>query len=303
VIDFGIEERVRAGLDHFAKAYLDDGQLSRVDFSTPAGEPALVGADSVSWRIFKNPVSLFVGGVTAVILEFTEPRVRTGVWEHSTFRTDPVRRLKRTGLAAMVTVYGARSVATRMIAGVGRMHARVAGATPSGEAYAASDPELLNWVQATASFGFLEAYSAYVSPLTNEDRDRAYGEARTAGALYGATGAPGSLAAQQSLFAEMTPRFERSDIVFEFLDIMRKAPALPQPAQLAQGMLVRAAVEITPAPVREILGLGSKFGLRSVERRLVKKLGRRADRLWLRSSPPVQACQRLGLPPDYLYRA
>jgi uncharacterized protein (DUF2236 family) len=52
----------------------------------PAGEPALAAPDSVSWRVFKNPVSLFVGGVTAVILELAEPRVRTGVWEHSSFR-------------------------------------------------------------------------------------------------------------------------------------------------------------------------------------------------------------------------
>jgi uncharacterized protein (DUF2236 family) len=58
----------------------------RVDFRQPAGEPALAAPDSVSWRVFKNPVSLFVGGVTAVILELAEPRVRTGVWEHSSFR-------------------------------------------------------------------------------------------------------------------------------------------------------------------------------------------------------------------------
>lgn len=81
----------------------------RIDFTAPAGEPALAAPDSVSWRVFKNPVSLFVGGVTAVILELAEPRVRSGVWDHSSFKTDPLTRLKRTGLAAMVTVYGARS--------------------------------------------------------------------------------------------------------------------------------------------------------------------------------------------------
>jgi uncharacterized protein (DUF2236 family) len=78
-------------------------------FAYPAGEPALVPANSVSWRIFKNPVTLFAGGVAAVILELAEPSVRTGVWQHSGFRRDPVRRLERTGMAAMVTVYGARA--------------------------------------------------------------------------------------------------------------------------------------------------------------------------------------------------
>ena len=40
----------------------------------------------MSWRVFKNPLSLFIGGITAVIMELAEPRVRTGVWEHTTFR-------------------------------------------------------------------------------------------------------------------------------------------------------------------------------------------------------------------------
>jgi uncharacterized protein (DUF2236 family) len=48
--------------------------------------------------------------------------VRTGVWEHTTFRVDPIRRLRRTGLAAMVTIYGARGKAEAMIARVRRMH-------------------------------------------------------------------------------------------------------------------------------------------------------------------------------------
>src|SRR3954464_727672 len=95
------------------------------DFTTPAGEPALVRPDSVSWRIFKNPVALFTGGVAAVILELAEPSVRTGVWEHTGFRRDPVRRLQRTGLAAMITVYAARSVAEKMIAHVRVLHERV----------------------------------------------------------------------------------------------------------------------------------------------------------------------------------
>ena len=126
--------------------------------------------------MFKNPLSLFIGGVTAVIMELAEPRVRTGVWEHTTFRVNPIRRLRRTGLAAMVTIYGARSAAEAMIARVRRMHDTVAGTTPSGEAYCANDAELLNWVQGTAAYGFLQAYHAYVRPLSLSERDRYYAE-------------------------------------------------------------------------------------------------------------------------------
>jgi uncharacterized protein (DUF2236 family) len=120
-------------LEIAARLLLHAGDQSSIDFLRPAGEAALVSADSLSWRVFKNPLSLFVGGVTAVIMELAEPRVRAGVWEHTTFRSDPLRRLRRTGLAAMVTVYGARSVAEPMIARVRRMHDMVAGTTLSGE--------------------------------------------------------------------------------------------------------------------------------------------------------------------------
>jgi uncharacterized protein (DUF2236 family) len=287
-------------LEAAARALLTPDGLS-IDFTQPASEPALVGPDSVSWRVFKNPVALFVGGVAAVILELAETRVRAGVWGHSSFRTAPVDRLQRTGLAAMVTVYGARSVAEAMIAGVNRLHERVQGRTEAGEPYRASDPELLNWVQATAVFGFLEAYAAYVAPVSAADRDAYYAEGAVAARLYGATGPPTSQAELDAMFTAMRPRLERSAVLFEFLEIMRAAPVLPGVLRLGQGMFIRAAVEIVPEWVREITGLG-QHGLRAWERPLVRAAGAVADRLVLRTSPAAQACRRLGLPQDHLFR-
>lgn len=274
----------------------------RVDFTAPAGEPALAAPDSVSWRVFKNPVALFVGGVTAVILELAEPRVRSGVWDHSTFKTDPLSRLKRTGLAAMVTVYGARSTAEAMIAGVGRQHARVSGLTPDGVAYRADDVDLLNWVQATASFGFMEAYSALVAPLTDAEKDRFHAEAAPAAALYGAVGAPTSRAAWEAQLAAMLPRLEASDIVLEFLTLMRETKIAPGAVSLLQRPLIRAAVGLVPAEVRQVLGLGPEWLPRWFELRAIRLAGRLADRLAVPGAPPAQACQRMGLPADWLYR-
>ncbi|RLM48855.1 DUF2236 domain-containing protein, partial [Halobellus sp. Atlit-31R] len=88
------------------------------DFSRPPGEPALAPHDGVAWQVFANPVALFIGGVAAVLLELAEPSVRAGVWENSSFRRDPVMRLRRTGFAAMMTVYGPRSAAQQLIARV-----------------------------------------------------------------------------------------------------------------------------------------------------------------------------------------
>jgi uncharacterized protein (DUF2236 family) len=291
---------LQIGLELATRALLDPGDQSSVDFSRPAGEPALVSPDSVSWRIFKNPVSLFIGGVTAVIMELAEPRVRTGVWEHTTFRVNPIRRLRRTGLAAMVTVYGARSTAEGMIARVRRVHDRITGITPAGEAYRANDPKLLNWVHGTAAYGFAQAYHAYVKPLSLLERNCYYAEGDTAAALYGATGAPASEADVEMLFQVMAGRLERSDIVFEFLAIMRSAPILPLLLRPFQRVLVRAAIDLTPHWMQKILQLDG-HGLHRWEAELVRRAGALADRLVLESSPAVQACRRMRLPAEYLY--
>jgi uncharacterized protein (DUF2236 family) len=292
---------VQAWLEAAARAQLEAPGVPRIDFAHPPGEPALAAPDSVAWQVFRNPVSILVGGIAAVILELAEPRVRAGVWDHTSFRDDPLLRLRRTGLAAMVTVYGARSTAERMIAGVRRMHEAVSGVTPSGLPYRANDPELLRWVQATAAFGFLEAYCAYVRPLSPAERDRFYAEGVPASHLYGAEGVPVSQAAFEALLAAMLPRLEPSPTVFEFLAIMRRAALFPRPLRPVQGLLARAAVEIVPAPVRALLGLGRSHGLRPWEQPLLRTAARAADRILLRSSPAVEACLRLGLAADHLF--
>jgi uncharacterized protein (DUF2236 family) len=289
-------------LDKAGRAMLLPDGGKPFDFKNPPGEPALSQPASASWRIFKNPVTLFIGGVAAVLLELAEPRVRTGVWRHSGFRHNPLRRLRRTGLAAMVTVYGARSAAEAMIADVRRMHERVRGLTPSGERYDATDPELLAWVQATAAFGFLQAYHTYAAPLPLRERDRYYKEGETAARLYGAAMAPRSEAEALAYFQSMRPRLEASPIIDEFIHIMRTERILPPPLKPLQPLLVRAAISIEPPWLRELLGLGEESGLRAWERALVRQGAAFADRIVLESSPAAQACLRLGLPADFLYK-
>jgi uncharacterized protein (DUF2236 family) len=290
---------LRSGLETAARALFDLGHRSSADFLQPTGEAALVSPDSVSWRVFKNPLSLFIGGVAAVIMELAEPRVRTGVWEHTTFRIDPIGRLQRTGLAAMVTIYGARSTAEAMIARVRRMHDRIAGSTPAGKAFRANDPELLNWVQSTAAYGFLQAYHEYVRPLSDVERDRFYAEGTLAARLYGASAAT-SEAVLEMRFNAMANQLERSHILLEFLAIMRSAPILPLPLRLVQPLLIRAAIDLTPGWLRRVVGL-SDYGLNALELAVVRQIGAFADRLVLEINPAVQACRRMRLSADYLY--
>jgi uncharacterized protein (DUF2236 family) len=289
-------------LEAAAVDFIQAGPGAATDFSVPPGEPALVPPGSVSWKVFKNPLTLFIGGVAAVVLELAEPRVRSGVWEHTTFRREPLARIQRTGLAALMTVYGPYSQAKAMIARVSALHGRVRGVTSDGQPYRADEPELLDWVQATASYGFLEAYCAFVQALNLDERDRYYREGRAVAQLYGASGAPLSQQAVDSLFETMRGKLQASPVLFEFLALMRGAPLLPRWLAPLQRLLVRAALEIVPPWMRERLGIDTRPQLGSVQRRLLVAVARASDRIMLRDAPAVQSCRRLGLPDDYLYR-
>jgi uncharacterized protein (DUF2236 family) len=272
-----------------------------VNFLRPGGEPALLAADSLSWRVFKNPISLFIGGVAAVILELAEPAVRTAIWKQSAFRMDPIARIHRTGRAAMITVYGARSVAEPMIASVTRMHAGIRGRTPAGTPFSARDVDLLTWVHGTASFAFSASYARFVAPLEQEALDRFFEEGYPVAQLYGALDAPRSQGDMMRLMETMRPRLESSPAIVEFMHIIRRAPALLGLRWL-QPSLVRAAVDIIPPDLRERLGLTARDGLRLRDRYLVRAACALADRLVLPASPAAQACARLGLPARHLYR-
>mgnify|MGYP003630492215 CR=1 FL=1 len=275
----------------------------KVDFLQPAGEPAYAGPDSVSWRVFKNPIALGVGGIAAVLLEFADARIRSGVWDHSTFKTDPVGRSKRTGMAAMVGVYGPQSAARRVIQGVTNMHRQVSGETPSGEAYSALDVELLDWVSATATYGFLTAYDRFVAPLSDADKTRFYEEGEAVARLYGVQNPLRSEADFHGMLAKLMPRFEPHPINTEFLDIMKSGRAAKGVPKGLQSAVVNAAVSILPVAVRERLELGADYDLRPKGVVTVKAMGALAERLPLPASPAGQACVRLGLPATFLWKS
>lgn len=63
-----------------------------------------------------------------VVSIFSIPKaIRAGVWDHSTFKVDPIRRMVNTGNAAMALTYGPRKAAETTFARVTRMHERVSG--------------------------------------------------------------------------------------------------------------------------------------------------------------------------------
>lgn len=213
----------------------------------PPGDPGLFGPGSMAWRVHANPIVLAVGGVTAVVLELAEPRVRTAVWAHSTFRTDPLRRMRRTAHAALLTTFGPTALARAGIEAVERRHEGVTGVTADGEAYSARDPALADWVHITAGYGFLTAYRRLLAPrLPAEDADRYWAEGREVARAYGAGCPPGSQAEALAAIRTMKPRLRPSPVIDEFLDLVRRASPLGLAGRPLQGLVVEAALACLP---------------------------------------------------------
>ncbi len=274
----------------------------KIDYSQPAGEPALHRPHSVQWRIFKNQVALGIGGVAAVLMEFADARIRSGVWDRSTYKADPIGRSMRTGVAALVGCYGPESVARRVIQGVTKMHARVAGETPKGEAYRALDTELMDWVAATAGYGFLTAYQRFVAPVSEVDQTRFYTDGATVSRLYGTKVCPHSTADFMAMMEARADRFEPHPIVEEFLAIVQSGKAAPNVPQFLHRALARASVSILPPLIRGKLALGKAYDLTTADWLALKAAGTLAEIGLDPNSPACQACLRVGLPKDFLYR-
>ncbi|WP_332871549.1 oxygenase MpaB family protein [Parvularcula mediterranea] len=237
-----------------------------------------------------------MGGIASVILELTLPKVRHGVWDHSVFPQDPVVRLKRTGLAAMVSFYGARSVALKMIEGVNQRHAKISGKTIDGQSYRATDPELLLWVQATAAWGFIEAYSAYAQKLSGEDWSEALTEAVPVAEAYGVGDPPRNRPDIDAILTKHQTDLDPSETLNTFLTLMKTTPTLPGAGRFLQPLFVRAAINLVPDEISEQLGL-ARQGLRNGERLLVQTLVSGSRLISLRNHPAALQRQRLGLNP------
>jgi uncharacterized protein (DUF2236 family) len=286
------------------RAPMQDEYLgTAIDFAAPRGEPALLAPDSVQWRIYKNPIALGIGGIAAVLLEFAEPRIRSGVWDHSTYKADPIGRSRRTGLVAMLACYGPASSAKAVIGQVNRMHGKVKGETPDGTKYRALDPLLLDWVAATASYGFLMAYDRFVRPLSDADKDRFMADGDAIGREFGARHTPPTVGAFMAMMDELEPRFEPHPIIFEFLDIIQSGRAAPGVPRFLHRAIARASVSLLPGHIRHKLELGPRYDLTRLDRTALRIAGRLADRHIDRTAPHCQASVRLGLPHDFLFRS
>lgn len=148
------------------------------------------GPDSMMWRINREAV-LLGAGPAALLLQVAHPLIAEGVARHSSFEQDPWHRLHGTIRTTMDLVFGDGVVATRAVRRLNSVHAGVRGDVLDDEArrvaraYRALDPALLLWVQATLIVTSVAAYQRWVAPLSAEEREQFWQEARAVGVRLG----------------------------------------------------------------------------------------------------------------------
>ena len=111
-----------------------------------------------------------------------------GVAEHSSYREDPLGRLRRTAAFVAATTFGTVAEAEAAIAQVQRVHRRVKGTAPDGRAYSADDPDLVTFIHVAEVSSFLASSRRYgPRPLTPEQCDRYFEEVAPVALALGAT--------------------------------------------------------------------------------------------------------------------
>ncbi len=128
---------------------------------------------------------VLLGGNTALLLQIAHPLVAAGVAQHSDFRRRPIDRLRRTLDLTLAIVFGDRATAERALRRIDQRHATVVGRAADGRAYDAREPRLLLWVQCTLVLTSLRFYELVLGPLTREEREAYWQEAKIPAAALG----------------------------------------------------------------------------------------------------------------------
>ena len=249
--------RVRAkivrGITH-----LTTGSGPTLDFSSPPGDPGLFGPDAVCWQVHADFTAMMVGGISALMLQALHPLALAGVWDHSTFRTDMLGRLRRTATFISGTTFGNRADALALIERVKRIHLAVSGTAPDGRPYRASDPALLTWVHMAEVSSFMAAHLRYVNPaLSIGEQDRYYAEMAMIAQLLGAEDVPRSRAEVATYLATMRPALEAGPRVQEVVAVLAHAAPKGRLMRPAGALVFRAGVDSLPRWAQDLIGFSA----------------------------------------------
>ncbi|MER7052651.1 MULTISPECIES: oxygenase MpaB family protein [unclassified Streptomyces] len=198
-------------------------------------------------RRVHGDASMFIGGLSALLLQSLHPLAMAAVAAHSGFRGDPWGRLQRTSTFLAVTTYGPADSAREACERVRAVHDTVRGTTSEGQTYAAADPHLLCWVHIAEVDSFLRAHQRYGARPLDDDGCDAYvaDMARIATAL-GVPDPPVDRAGLAERLAAYRGELRASGEARSTARFLLLRPPVPLLARLPYGVVAANAVSLLP---------------------------------------------------------
>ncbi len=185
------------------------------------GDAGLAGGPgSITWEINGDLASLAVAGTGAILMEVLHPSVMAGVFEQSSYRTEPLRRARNTLGYVLRTTFGNTQATTRVIESVKHVHSRVNGARADGVPYRALDPELLAWVHTCIPWSVMSAYDRYKRRLSVDEKNRYLREQAVIGSMGCAGWVPETVSELDDYVEQMRPRMAMNEQTRSFMDFL-----------------------------------------------------------------------------------
>jgi uncharacterized protein (DUF2236 family) len=207
-------------------------------------------------RTVHGDASMFIGGLSALLLQSLNPLAMAAVAGHSGYRGDPWGRLQRTSTFLAVTTYGTAQDAQRAVDHVRGIHDRIRGTTTDGTPYHAADPHLLAWVHAAETDSFLRAHERYgARPLDPAGYDAYVADTARVAEALGVIAPPRDRRELSERLAAYLPELHATPQARAAARFLLLRPPLPLVVRPFYGGLAASAVALLPSWARDMLWL------------------------------------------------
>ncbi|MGV9234733.1 oxygenase MpaB family protein [Streptomyces nigra] len=248
------EVRDQLGQALFRRVAGPDGPATRARIHLTPG-PRWFGPDRPI-RSVHGDASMFIGGLSALLLQSLHPLAMAAVAGHSGYRGDPWGRLQRTSTFLAVTTYGTAEDAQRAVDQVRAIHERIRGTTADGRPYHAADPHLLGWVHAAETDSFLRAHERFgAHPLDAVGYDGYVADAARVASALGVTDPPRDRRELSARLAAYRPELRATPEARATARFLLLQPPVPLAVRPLYGGLAANAVSLLPPWARRLLWL------------------------------------------------
>ncbi|MFG2275663.1 oxygenase MpaB family protein [Streptomyces chartreusis] len=246
--------REQLGRALFHRVAGPDGPATRARIHHTPG-PRWFGPDRPI-RTVHGDASMFIGGLSALLLQSLHPLAMAAVAGHSGYRGDPWGRLQRTSTFLAVTTFGTAEDAQHAVDRVRTIHARIRGTTTDGIPYHAADPHLLAWVHAAETDSFLRAHERYgAHPLDAVGYDAYVADTARVAEALGVIDPPLDRRELTERLNAYRPELRATSEARAAARFLLFQPPLPLPVRPFYGALAANAVALLPPWARSMLRL------------------------------------------------